>query len=70
MTTLALMDIFEDCLALLWLYAALIDISDTVPHKLSVDYGVRCFSVLHLPGRDLISRQLFVHQKVEDGLGP
>ena len=70
MTTLALMDIFEDCLALLRLYAALVDTSDTTPHKLSVDYGVCCCPALHLPGRDLISRQLFVHQEVEDGLGP
>ena len=70
MTTLALMDIFEDCLALLRLHAALVDTSDTAPYKLSVDYGVCCCPVLHLPGRDLISRQFFVYQKVEDGLGP
>ena len=70
MTTLALMNIFEDCLALLRLYAVLVDTSDTTPHKLSVDYGVCCCPVLHLPGRDLISRQFFVHQEVEDGLGP
>ena len=67
---LALMDVFENCLALLWLYAALVDTSDTAPYKLSVDYGVCCCLALHLPGRDLISRQLFVHQEVEDGLGP
>ena len=69
-TILALIYIFEDCLALLRLYAALEDTSDAAPHKLSVDYGVRCCPALHVLGRDLISRQLFGHQKVEDGLGP
>ena len=69
-TTLALMDIFEDCLALLRLHAVLVDTSYTAPYKLSVDDGVRCCPALDLPGRDLISRQLFVHQEVEDGLSP
>ena len=68
--TFALMDVFEDCLALLRLHAALVDTSDTAPHKFSVDYGVCCCPALHLPDRDLISRQLFVYQEVEDGLGP
>ena len=66
----ALMDVFEDCLALLRLDVALLDTGDTAPHKLFVDYGVCCCPALHLPGRDLISRQLFVYQEVEDGLGP
>ena len=70
MTTLALMDIFEDCFTLLLLYAALVNTSDTAPHKFSFDYGVCSCPALHLPGRDLISRQLLVHQKVEDGLSP
>ena len=68
MATLALVDIFEDCLALLRLHAALVHTSDTAPHKFSVDNGVRCRPMLHLSGQDLISRQLFIHQKVEDGL--
>ena len=68
--TLALVDIFEDCLALLRLHAALVHTSDTVPHKFSVDNGVRCRPTLHLSGRDLISWQLFIYQKVEDGLRP
>ena len=67
---LALVDIFEDFLALLRLHAALVHASDTAPHKFSVDNGVRCYPALHLPARDLVSRQLFVHQKVEDGLSP
>ena len=69
-TTLALMDIFEDCLALLRLYAALENTSDTAPHKFSIDDGVCCCPALHLPGGDLISRQFFVHQKFEDWLSP
>ena len=66
----ALMDVFEDRLALLWLYTALEDSSHTASGKLSVYYHVGSCSALHLPGRDLISRQLFVYQEVEDGLGP
>ena len=67
---LTLMDVFENCLALLRFHAALVDTSDTAPYELSIDYGVRCRPALHLPRRDLISRQLFVHQEFEDGLGP
>ena len=58
---LALMDISENCLALLWLHVALVDTSDTAPDQLSVDYGVGCRSALHLPSQDFISWQLFVH---------
>ena len=46
---LALMDVFENRLALLWLYAALVDTSDVAPDQLSVDYGVGCYPVLYLP---------------------
>ena len=46
---LALMDVFENCLALLWLYAALVDTSDAAPDQLSVDYGVGCRPALYLP---------------------
>ena len=67
--TLALMDVFEDCLALPWLHTSLVNTSDTAPHMFSVDNGVAA-ARLHLSGRDLISRQLFVHQKIEDGLRP
>ena len=69
-TTLTLMDIFEDCLALPRLYAVLVNTSDTAPHKFSVDDGVCCYPTMHLSGRDIVSRQLFIHQKVEDGLSP
>ena len=58
---LALMDVFENCLALLWLYAALVDTSDAAPDQLSVDYGVGCRSALYLPSQDLISWQLSVY---------
>ena len=58
---LALMDVFENCLALLWLYAALVDTSDAAPDQLSVDYGVGCRSVLYLPSQDFIGRPLFAH---------
>ena len=58
---LALVDIFEDCLALLWFYAALEDPSHAVSDKLSVYYRVGSCSALHLPGRDLIGWQLSVH---------
>ena len=46
---LALMDVFENRLALLWLYAALVDTSDDAPDQLSVDYGVGCRPALYLP---------------------
>ena len=58
---LALMDVFENCLTLLWLYAALVDTSDAAPDQLSVDYGVGCCSALHLPSQDFISWQLSVY---------
>ena len=45
---LALMDVFENCLALLWLYAALVD-SDTASDKLSVEYSISCRPALYLP---------------------
>ena len=48
-TALALMDVFENRLALLWLYAALVDTSDTALNQLSVDYGVGYHSALYLP---------------------
>ena len=57
----ALMDVFEDRLALLWLYAALVDTSDAAPDQLSVDYGLSCCSALHLPSQDFISWQLSVY---------
>ena len=46
---LALMDVFENCLVFLWLYAALVDTSDAAPDQLSVDYGVGGRSALYLP---------------------
>ena len=67
---LASVDIFEDCLALLWFYAALEDSSHAASDKLCVYYRVGSCPALHLPGRDLISRQLSIHQKVENGLRP
>ena len=44
---LALMDVFENRLALLWLYTALVDTSDAAPDQLSVDYGVGCRPTLY-----------------------
>ena len=70
MAAFTLVDIFEDCLAFLWFYASLEDSSHPAPNKLSVYYRVGSCPALHLPGRDVISRQLFVHQKVENGLRP
>ena len=70
MAALALVDIFEDCNALLWLDAALEDSSDTAPNEFSVHYCVCSGSALNLSYRDIVSRQLSIHQKVEDGLGP
>ena len=67
---LTLVDIFEDCLALLWFYAAQEDSSHTASDKLLIYYRVGSCSALHLLGRDLISRQLSVHQEVENGLRP
>ena len=59
--TLALVDVSKNCLALLWLHAALVDTSDTAPDQLSVDYGIGCRSALHLPSQDFISWQLSVY---------
>ena len=67
---LALMDVFENCLALLWLDATLVNTSDATPDQLSVDYGVGCSSALYLPSQDFINWQFFAHQELEDGLGP
>ena len=67
---LTLVDIFEDCLALLWFYAAQEDSSHTASDKLLIYYRVGSCSALHLSGQDLISRQLSIHQKLEDGLYP
>ena len=70
MAALAFMDVFENCLALLWLYAALEDSSDATLNELSVYYCVCSGSVLNLSCRDLVSRQLSVYQEVEGGLAP
>ena len=66
----ALVDVLEDCYALLWLDATLEDSGDSAPNKLSVYYCVCSGSALNLSCRDLVSRQLFVYQEIEDGLGP
>ena len=70
MAAFALVDVLEDCYALLWLDAALEDSSNAEPNEFSVYYCVCSGSALNLSCRDLVSRQLSVHQKVEDGLGP
>ena len=46
---LALVDIFEDCLAFLWFYVALENPSHAASEKLSVYYHVGSCSALHLP---------------------
>ena len=46
---LALMDVFENRLALLSLYAMLVDTSDAAPDQLSVNYSVGFPSTLYLP---------------------
>ena len=70
MAAFALVDILEDCYALLWLDAALEDSSDATLDKFSVYYCVCSGSALNLSCQDLVSRQLSVYQEVEDGLGP
>ena len=70
MAAFALVDVLEDCNALLWLDTALEDSSDTAPNEFSVHYCVCSGSALNLSCRDLIGRQLSIYQKVEDGLGP
>ena len=67
---LALMNVFENRLTLLWLDATLVDTSDAAPDQLSVDYGVGCRSALYLPSKGYINWQLFAHQELEDGLCP
>ena len=66
----SLVDVSEDCNALLLLDASLEDSSDTALDELSVDDSVCSGSALNLSCRDLVSRQLSVYQEVEDGLGP
>ena len=58
---LAFMNVSENCLALFCLDAALVDISDTAPDQVSVDYGIGCRSALHLPSQDFISWQLSIY---------
>ena len=70
MAAFSLVDILEDCYALLLLDAALEDSSDATLNKFSVYYCVCSGSALNLSCRDLFSRQLSVYQEVEDGLGP
>ena len=70
MAAFALVDILEDCYALLWLDAALEDSSDAALNEFSVYYCVCSGSALDLSCRDLVSRQLSVNQEIEDGLGP
>ena len=70
MAAFALVDVLEDCHALLWLDAALEDSSDATLNKFFVYYCVCSGSALNLSCRDLVSRQLSVYQEVEDGLGP
>ena len=61
MAAFALVDILEDCYALLWLDAALEDSSDAAPNKLSVDDCVGSGSALNLSCRGLIGWQLSVY---------
>ena len=70
MAALALMDIFEDRHAFLRLYTTLEDSSHAMPDELSVYYHVGHCSTLYLLGRDLMGRQLSIHQKLEDELCP
>ena len=70
MAAFALVDVLEDCYALLWLDASLEDSSDAALNELSIYYCVCSGSALNLSCRDLISRQLSVYQEVEDGLCP
>ena len=57
----ALVDVPEDCYALLWFDAALEDSSDAAPNKLSVDDCVDSGSALNLSCRDLVGWQLSVY---------
>ena len=61
---LALVDVFEDCYAFLWLGAALEDSSNVAPNKLSIHYCVCSGSALDLSCRDLVIRQFSVYQEV------
>ena len=70
MAAFSLVDILEDCYALLWLDATLEDSSDAAPNELSVYYCVCSGLALNLSCRDLVRRQLSVYQEIEDGLGP
>ena len=70
MAAFALVDVSEDCYALLLLDATLEDSSDAAPDELSVDDCVRSSSALDLSCFCLISRQFLAYQEVKDGLGP
>ena len=61
MAAFALVDVLEDCYALLWLDAALEDSSDATLNEFFVDYSVCSGSALNLSCRDLISPQLSVY---------
>ena len=70
MATFTLVNVSEDCLALVRLHTALVHTSDTVPNQHFVDYGVCRRPSLHLSGQGLVGWQLFVYQEFEDGLSP
>ena len=61
MAAFTLVDVLEDCYALLWLDAVLEDSSDAAPNKLSVYYCVCSGSALDLSCRDLVSWLLSVY---------
>src|SRR5664279_1396140 len=61
MTTFSLMDIPEDFLPFFWFDAALKYIYNASLVYLTIDNGEGFCSSLHLPGRDLLTRQTTIH---------
>ena len=61
MAAFALVDVFEDCYAFLWLDAVLEDSSNAAPNKLSIHYCVCSGSALDLSCLCFISRQILVY---------
>ena len=61
MAAFALVDVLEDCYALLWLDVALEDSSDAAPNEFSVYYCVCSGSALDLSCLYFVSRQILVY---------
>ena len=69
-STLALVDFFEQPAAFFWVYAALVDARDVALIELFVNDGVGVGSTLDLPSQDLVLREFAVGKVGDKRLRP